>query len=392
MAKPGEALRKHREWRGKVGTKVLVPLQGKDDLSLAYTPGVAEACLAIREDPSLSFALTRRWNTVAVLTDGTAVLGLGDIGPEAGMPVMEGKCALFREFGGVDAVPICLRTKDPEEIVRTIRLLSGSFGGVNLEDISAPRCFAIERSLQDLGIPVFHDDQHGTAIVLAAGLMNALKVVGKRLEDVRIVLNGPGAAGLAIARFLLSLGARNIVLVGLQGILAPGDPSLNPAQEELALLTNKEGRRGTLEDALRGTDVFLGVSAGHVLTGDMVRVMGKDPIVFALANPVPEIEPEEAREAGAKVVATGSSEHPNQVNNLLCFPGLFRGALDAGATRITEGMMRKAAEALSSYIPEGGLGPERILPSPLDRNAHKAVAEAVRSEAIKEGVARSSSR
>ena len=261
---------------------------------------------------------------------------------------------------------------------------------MNLEDISAPRCFAIERSLQDLGIPVFHDDQHGTAIVLAAGLMNALKVVGKRLEDVRIVLNGPGAAGLAIARFLLSLGARNIVLVGLQGILAPGDPSLNPAQEELALLTNKEGRRGTLEDALRGADVFLGVSAGHVLTGDMVRVMGKDPIVFALANPVPEIEPEEAREAGAKVVATGSSEHPNQVNNLLCFPGLFRGALDAGATRITEGMMRKAAEALSSYIPEGGLGPERILPSPFDREAHRAVAEAVREEAIREGVVRGS--
>lgn len=379
-----EALLKHKQWRGKIETKVRVPIKNHKDLSLAYTPGVAAACLAINKDQSKSFQLTRRWNTVAVITDGTAVLGLGDIGPEAGMPVMEGKCALFKHFGDVDAFPICLRTKDTEEIINTISLIAGSFGGINLEDISAPRCFEIEKCLQQkLEIPVFHDDQHGTAIVTAAALLNALKLAGKKIETAKIVINGPGAAGIAICKFLLELGATNIKMVGRHGILVAGDKTLSPAKQEVAKLTNKEKQKGSLTDALKGADVLIGVSVANCVTQDMIKGMAKNSIVFVCANPVPEINPKLALKAGAFIIGTGSSEYPNQINNVLVFPGLFRGALDAKAKSINKEMRIAAAKALAASVPKEKLSKNFILPLAYDKLAHQAVANAVKKAALK---------
>ena len=332
-----ESLRLHGEWKGKIEVISRVPVKSKDDLSLAYTPGVAQPCLAIREDYNKSFTLTRRSNLVAVITDGTAVLGLGDIGPEAGMPVMEGKCALFKAFGDVDAFPICIRSKDVDEIVRTIYLISGSFGGINLEDIAAPRCFEIERRLKEIcDIPIFHDDQHGTAIVVGAALINALKVVGKEIGEVKVVINGAGSAGIAIAKHLMNLGVRYIKMADSVGVLCEGRERMNPAKDEIARITNPEKLSGSLADAMKGADVFIGVSAPHVVTQDMVRSMADGPILFPMSNPVPEIEPDEALAAGAAVVGTGRSDHPNQINNVLVFPGLFRGALDVRASDINE--------------------------------------------------------
>ena len=370
-----ESLKKHKEWRGKIEIKPRVEVDGKDALSLAYTPGVAEPCLAIRDNPELSFELTRRWNTVAVITDGTAILGLGDIGPEAGMPVMEGKAALFKAFGGVDAIPLCLHTKDSEEIVKTIKIISGSFGGINLEDIAAPRCFEIEKRLiEELDIPVFHDDQHGTAIVVGAALLNALKLAEKAIETIKVVVNGPGAAGTAIAKFLLSLGVRHMRVCGIDGILSPNDETLNPSQHELAVLTNPENERGDLSDALKGADVFIGVSVGNIVTPAMIASMSSKPIVFALANPVPEITPEKAKEGGAYIVGTGSSEYPNQINNVLVFPGLFRGALDA-RSKISEAMMVASCKAIAQSA--GEISVDHLLPFAYEKAAHERVAKAV---------------
>ncbi len=378
----------HEKWRGKIEVVPRVEVSDREKLSLAYTPGVAEPCLAIHEDVEKSFLLTRRWNTVPVITDGTAVLGLGDIGPEAGMPVMEGKCALFKAFGGVDAIPLCIRSKDTDEIVRTVELLAGSFGGINLEDIAAPRCFEIERRLkEDLDIPVFHDDQHGTAIVTAAALLNACKLVNKQISSLRIVINGAGAAGIAIAKFLLRFGVGDIVLCDRSGILSEEDPALNPAKREIASLTNRTGLRGTLSTALRGADVFIGVSGPRCVTEDMVREMAAGAIVFACANPTPEISREEALHAGAAVVGTGSSEKPNQINNVLVFPGLFRGALDVRARDINFEMMKAASEAIASCVKEGELSPDYILPYAYDLGAHEAVAKAVAAAARRTGVA-----
>ena len=372
-----ESLKKHAEWQGKIEVISRVKIRNREDLSLAYTPGVARPCLEIQKDPALSFDLTRRHNLVAVITDGTAVLGLGDIGPEAGMPVMEGKCALFKEFGGVDAFPLCVRTKDVDEFVRTVYLISGSFGGINLEDIAAPRCFEIERRLQELcDIPVFHDDQHGTAIVVAAALINALKVVGKQIDQARVVINGAGSAGIAIGRHLMGLGFRCLKMVDRAGILTQ-ETAANPAQAEMARLTNPEGLSGNLADALRGADIFVGVSAPHVVTGEMIRGMAADAIVFPMANPVPEIEPEDALAAGARIVGTGRSDHPNQINNVLAFPGLFRGALDVRAKRITEEMKRAASFALAGLIPQEELSETNILPAAFDPRVGPAVAKAV---------------
>jgi len=383
------ALQKHYEWRGKVETRVKVPLLTKEDLSLAYTPGVAEPCLAIQARPELSFLLTGRANTVAVITDGTAILGLGDIGPEAGMPVMEGKCALFKTFGGVDAVPLCLGTKDPEEIVRTVKLLQGSFGGINLEDISAPRCFAIERRLkEELDIPVFHDDQHGTAIVVGAAVLNAVKVVGKRLEEMRAVVNGAGAAGTAITKFLLALGVGDVTVCDKNGILCEADSCANDSQQALARLTNRRRRKGSLARAMEGCDLFVGVSAPGVVTKEMVRSMAPGAAVFPLANPVPEISPDEAVEAGAAVVGTGSSRYPNQINNVLVFPGVFRGALDVRARDITLEMMTAAARGIAACVPESGLNARNIIPDAMDPAVHAAVAQAVAQAARQSGVAR----
>ena len=380
-----KSLEAHKEWRGKIEIVSRVPLETKEELSVAYTPGVAQACLAIQADPAQSFELTRRWNTVPVITDGTAVLGLGDIGPEAGMPVMEGKCALFKTFGDVDAYPLCIRSKDTEEIIRTVKLMAGSWGGVNLEDISAPRCFEIERRLQEeLNIPVFHDDQHGTAIVCSAALINALKLANKRIGDVKIVVNGAGAAGIAICKFLLHLGAKDILICDRSGIICEGNEKLNAAKQEVAKLTNREHLCGDLALAMRGADVFIGVSGPHCVTPEMVRSMHADPILFPLANPVPEIEPEEAYAAGAFIVGTGSSEHPNQVNNALVFPGLFRGALDAKARSITPHMMLAAAKGIASCIPEAELRKDRILPYAFDKSAHRAVAKAVYEAALED--------
>lgn len=384
-----ESLKKHAEWRGKIETKVRVEVDSREKLSLAYTPGVAEPCMAIHNDIEKSFTLTRRWNTVPVITDGTAILGLGDIGPEAGMPVMEGKCALFKAFGDVDAYPLCIRSKDTEEIIRTIELLAGSFGGINLEDISAPRCFEIETRLkQDLDIPVFHDDQHGTAIVVAAALINALKVADKKTDEIKVVINGAGAAGISIAKFLLSLGVKDLIAVDRIGIIVEGDERFNDAQKQLAKLTNKNKITGTLADAMKGADVLIGVSAANCVSKDMVRSMSDKPILFVCANPIPEISPKDAKEAGAFIVGTGSSENPNQINNVLVFPGLFRGALDVRASTVNYEMMIAAAYGIASCVPEDKLSPEFILPYAYDKNAHKQVAKAVAEAAIKTGVAK----
>ena len=383
-----QALKKHYEWKGKLEVVARCPIETREDLSLAYTPGVAEPCLAIKDDPTLSYDLTRRGNLVAVITDGTAVLGLGDIGPEAGMPVMEGKCALFKAFANVDAFPLCIRSKDVDEIVRTVSLLAGSFGGINLEDIAAPRCFEIERRLQEVcDIPVFHDDQHGTAIVVAAALLGALKVVGKKLHEVRVVINGAGAAGCAIGRHLLCVGVKHLTMVDRAGIICEGDQTLNATHADIAAITNREHLRGTLADAMKNADVFIGVSAPGVVSPEMIRSMAKDSIVFPMANPVPEIMPDEALAAGARVVGTGRSDFPNQINNVLAFPGIFRGALDCRAKCINEEMKVAASFALASLIPEEKLDEQNIIISALDKSVAPAVAEAVMNAARKTGVA-----
>lgn len=384
-----ESLKKHYEWNGKIEVTSRVKINSKEDLALAYTPGVAEACLEIQKDSNKSYELTRRNNLVAVITDGTAVLGLGDIGPEAGMPVMEGKCVLFKEFANVDAFPLCIRSKDVDEIVNTISLLAGSFGGINLEDISAPRCFEIEKRLKEVcDIPVFHDDQHGTAIVVASALINALKLTGKDMSDVKIVVNGAGSAGIAIAKHLLNLGAKHIVMVDRFGILNQGMPELNSGQAEVAKLTNHEKLTGDLNDAVKGADVFLGVSAGNVLSEAMVKTMNPDPIIFAMANPVPEIMPDKAKAAGAVVVGTGRSDFPNQINNVLAFPGIFRGALDCRASEINEEMKVASSFAIANLVSEDKLSPEYVLPDALDPRIGDAVAKAVIKAAIETGVAR----
>ena len=379
-----ESLKKHYEWKGKIETSPRVEVKSKQDLSLAYTPGVAQPCLEIQKDESKSFDLTRRWNTVAVITDGTAVLGLGDIGAVAGMPVMEGKCLLFRTFAGIDAIPICIKSKDVDELVRTIHLISGSFGGINLEDISAPRCFEVERRLKELcDIPVFHDDQHGTAIVLGAALINALKVVKKDIDKVKIVINGAGSAGIAIGKFLLSLGAKNIVMCDRFGALVKGKKDMNSAQAEMAERTNNGLIDGDLKALMVGADVFIGVSAPNIVTEEMVASMNKGAIVFPMANPTPEIMPELALKAGAAVVGSGRSDYPNQVNNVLAFPGIFRGALDARAKDITDEMKVAACKALADFIPESELSDVNILPKAFDEGVADAVAKAVKEVALK---------
>ena len=381
-----ESLKKHYEWNGKIEVVARCPVETREDMSLAYTPGVAEACLVIKDDVNKSFELTRRSNLVAVVTDGTAVLGLGDIGPEAGMPVMEGKCALFKKFADVDAFPLCIKSKDVDEIVRTIYLLSGSFGGINLEDIAAPRCFEIEKKLKELcDIPIFHDDQHGTAVVVLAGVINALRVVGKKIDDVKIVVNGLGAAGTAISKMLIAAGAKNMVLVDRCGIVDENDALLGEERQALAKITNPEGLTGGLEVAIKNADVFVGVSAPGIVTEEMVKSMNSDAVVFAMANPTPEIMPDKAKNAGARVVGTGRSDFPNQINNVLVFPGIFRGALDCGATAITEEMKLAAAFALANHIPENELNEENIIPSALDRSVASEIAEAVKSAAVKGG-------
>ncbi len=377
-----QSLKKHAEWKGKIETVCRVPTDSREALSLAYTPGVAEPCLAIQKDVEKSFELTRRWNTVAVITDGTAILGLGDIGPEAGMPVMEGKCALFKAYGNVDAFPICIKSKDPDEIIKTISLISGSFGGINIEDISAPRCFEVETRLKSqLNIPVFHDDQHGTAIVMCAALINALKLAGKKKEEIKIVINGAGAAGIAIAKFLLDFGVKDVTMCDKFGIICKGDETLNSAHKEIAELTNKSRLTGKLAQAMVGADVFIGVSAPNCVTKEMVKSMAEKPIVFTCANPVPEISREDALEAGAFVVGTGSSEFPNQINNVLVFPGLFRGALDVRATTVNAEMMKAAAQGIANCVGEK-LSRDYILPYAYDKSAHTAVAKAVAEAAV----------
>ncbi len=384
-----ESLKKHYEWKGKIEISPRVEIKDKDDLSLAYTPGVAAPCLEIQKDENKSFELTRRWNTVAVVTDGTAVLGLGDIGPVAGMPVMEGKALLFKAFGDVDAIPLCIKSKDVDEIVRTVYLLSGSFGGVNLEDISAPRCFEIEKRLKEIcDIPVFHDDQHGTAIVLGAALINALKVVKKDIRQVRVVINGAGSAGTAIARFLLGMGVCDMIVCDKIGTLYVGKEGMTLPQTELAELTNKNKLDGTLADAMKGADVFIGVSAPNIVTPDMVRSMNDKAIVFPMANPNPEILPSLALEAGAAVVGTGRSDFVNQINNVLAFPGIFRGALDARASAITEEMKMAAAYAIASLVSDAELCSEYIIPKAFDDRVGKTVAKAVYNSAVECGVSR----
>ena len=384
-----ESLEAHKKWGGKIEVISRVEINDRHDLSVAYTPGVAEPCLAIEKDPDLSYSLTRRSNLVAVITDGTAVLGLGDIGPEAGMPVMEGKCALFKAFADVDAFPICVKTKDVDELVKTIYHISGSFGGINLEDISAPRCFEVERRLQEIcDIPVFHDDQHGTAVVVGAALLNALKVVKKPIGEVRCVINGAGSAGIAIGRHLLRLGLGELVMVDRAGIVEKSEPWINPAQKEMAEITNPRGLRGTLAEAVAGADVLIGVSAPGVVSPEMIGSMAKDPIVFPMANPTPEIMPDEALAAGARIVGTGRSDFPNQINNVLAFPGIFRGALDCRASKINEEMKTAASFAIASLIPENELSETNIIPSALDKRVARAVADAVIEAAKKTGVSR----
>ena len=384
-----ESLKKHYEWKGKLRVEPIVPLKTKDDLSIAYTPGVAQPCLEIQKDIDKSYELTLRNNLCAVITDGTAVLGLGDIGPEAGMPVMEGKCVLFKAFGGVDAVPLCLKTKDVDEFVNAVYLISGSFGGINLEDISAPRCFEIERKLKEkCDIPIFHDDQHGTAVITLAGITKALKIVGKKLGDVKIVTSGAGAAATAIVKLLLSAGARNVVMCDRKGAIYKGREGLNWIKEELAETTNPNGEKGSLKDVIAGADVFIGVSAPGTVTREMVSTMNKDAIIFACANPTPEIFPDEAKAGGARIVSTGRSDYPNQINNVLAFPGIFRGAFDVRARDINEEMKMAAAKALADLIPDEELNEERIIPSPFDPRVAAAVAADVAKAARESGVAR----
>ena len=381
-----ESLKMHYELKGKIEVVSRAKVDSKDALSLAYTPGVAQPCLEIQKDINKSYELTRRWNTVAVVTDGTAVLGLGDIGPEAGMPVMEGKCVLFKEFGDVDAIPLCVRSKDVDE---TVRLLAGSFGGVNLEDISAPRCFEIEKKLKECcDIPIFHDDQHGTAVITLAGVINALKVVGKKIEDIKIVTSGAGAAGIAIIKLLISMGLKNVIMTDRKGAIYEGREGLNPIKEEMAKITNANHEKGSLSEVIKGADVFIGVSAPGTLTPDMVRTMAKDPIIFACANPTPEIFPDEAKAAGAAVVSTGRSDYPNQVNNVLCFPGIFCGALDVRASDINDEMKIAAAYAIAGLVSDEELCADYILPAAFDSRVKDAVAKATAEAAIRSGVAR----
>ncbi len=384
-----QSLQKHYEWKGKIEVVSRAPITNSEELSLAYTPGVAEPCLEIQKDYDKSFQLTRRNNLVAVITDGTAVLGLGDIGPEAGMPVMEGKCALFKEFGDVDAFPLCIRSKDVDEIVRTIYLISGSFGGINLEDIAAPRCFEIERRLKEIcDIPVFHDDQHGTAVVVAAALVNALKVVNKNIGDIRVTVNGAGSAGIAISKLIMKMGVRNLILCDSVGIICEGDERLNSAKAEMAEITNRSHLKGTLADAMKGSDVFIGVSAPNIVSEEMVRSMNKDAVVFAMSNPTPEIMPDLAKSAGARVIGTGRSDFPNQINNVLCFPGIFRGALDCRAREINDDMKVAAAYAIASIVSDDELKEEYILPYAFDKRIGQTVAQAVIDAARKTGSAR----
>ena len=384
-----ESLKLHYELKGKLEITPRAKVDSKEALSLAYTPGVAEPCLVIQKDVEKSYELTRRWNTVAVVTDGTAVLGLGDIGPEAGMPVMEGKCVLFKAFGDVDAIPLCVRTKDVEEIVKTVSLLAGSFGGVNLEDISAPRCFEIEKRLKEVcDIPIFHDDQHGTAVVTLAGLINALKLTGKKIEEVKIVTSGAGAAGIAIIKLLISMGAKNVIMTDREGAIYKGRENLNPIKMEMAEITNLSMEKGSLSDVIKNADVFIGVSAPGTLSKEMVKSMAEKPIVFACANPIPEIFPEDAKEAGAAVVSTGRSDFPNQINNVLCFPGIFRGALDVRAKDINDEMKVAAAYAIAELVSDQELNAEYILPAAFDERVKDAVAKAVSEAAKKSGVAR----
>ena len=381
-----EALAKHYEWKGKIEVISRTPIKNREQLSLAYTPGVAEPCLEIAKDPMKVYELTRRQNLVAVITDGTAVLGLGDIGPEAAMPVMEGKCALFKEFAGVDAFPICIDSKDPKVIIDTIALISKSFGGINLEDIAAPRCFEIEKKLKErCDIPVFHDDQHGTAIVVGAALLNAVKVTGKKMGELRVVINGAGAAGVAIGKQLIAMGFGNIIMCDINGIICEGDANLNSGQEEISHISNKNKEHGTLADALKGADIFVGVSRPHLVTKEMVATMNNG-IVFAKANPVPEIMPDEAKAGGAAVVGTGRSDYPNQINNVLVFPGLFKGVLAVRAKDITENMKIAAAHAIAAVIPEEELNPEYVIPSSFDKRVALAVANAVAKAAVEEGI------
>ena len=385
-----ESLRLHGEWKGKIEVVTRVPVENKDDLSLAYTPGVAQPCLEIQKDVNKSYELTRRWNMCLVVTDGSAVLGLGNIGPEAGMPVMEGKCVLFKAFGDVDAFPLCIKSNDVDEIVNTIYMISGSFGGVNLEDISAPRCFEIEKKLKEkCDIPIFHDDQHGTAIITLAGLTNALKVVGKKKEDVHVVMNGAGAAAISIARLLLTAGFKNITLCDRKGAIYEGRPEgMNPVKDEMSKVTNLDKKAGSLADMLVGADVFIGVSAPGAVTTEMVKTMNKDAIVFACANPTPEIFPDDAKAGGAKVVSTGRRDFPNQINNVLAFPGIFRGAFDVRAKEINDEMKLAASEALANLIADEELSPEYIIPKAFDKRVGPAVAKAVAEAAKRTGVAR----
>ncbi|WP_312695361.1 NAD(P)-dependent malic enzyme [Caproiciproducens sp.] len=384
-----ESLKLHYEWKGKIEVVCRAPLNTRDDLSLAYTPGVAQPCLEIQKDVNKSYDLTRRSNLVAVVTDGTAVLGLGDIGPEAGMPVMEGKCALFKAFGDVDAIPLCVRSKEVDDIVSTVRLLAGSFGGVNLEDISAPRCFEIERKLKECcDIPIFHDDQHGTAVVTLAAMLNALKLTGKNLDKIRVVTSGAGAAGIAIIKLLIALGLKDVIMCDRHGAIYEGREGLNTEKQEMAAITNRSKRSGSLADMLKGADVFIGVSAPNCVTEEMVKSMNKDPILFPMANPTPEIMPDLALKAGAAVVGTGRSDFPNQINNVLAFPGIFRGALDVRASDINDEMKIAAAYAIAGFVTDDKLAPDYIIPSALDRNVASAVAKAVAEAARKTGVAR----